>query len=441
MEPAAARSGIRAAGMPARRDHSLPATRPPASATAHTTPNPPITPNYMALRRLASTVAAWEQQIAAKTRLAEECDRIASVARDHPDPAWLDTLRNPIPPDSVPAHLARLMGQALTSACYESVTWRGLRISFTVERAWRQIVPVATICAYPAELRAELNPAWTVKGQHWRIEKELNARIDGAVAEAERLRGEIQDLSQRVAGAAKRIGEPFPQAAELESARVRRDAIEQQIREAAGPQDEDAATPGGHDDLVAEATRDVFGFAGMDGDHEVTFFTPATITPNAPARDPAPQADSPPSKAAPADAEGVLFETPRGGEPLPAEPDSPRASTPPGQVPQQDSRPPAQLPPGGENPARKPSRHPAHLAQLDWVAEPLFATPAPAPGHALDGGGPRTPRRPARKRARSPAQVAAQDGAAQPALFDLPADAAPAPTRRPGQPRMSKPRK
>jgi N12 class adenine-specific DNA methylase len=407
-------------------------------ATAHT----------RASRRLASTVGAWEQQITAKTRLAEECDRIARTARDHPDPAWLDSLRNLIPADDVAAHLARLTGQALTSACYETVSWRGLRVSFTTERAWRQIQPVATISAYPASLRAELNPAWTAKGQHWRIEKELTARIDGAVAEAERLRGEIGDLRQRVTDATRRIGEPFPQAAELEAARARRDAIEQQIRDAAAPQDENTDAPGAQDDHADETAHDAFGLAGLDGDHEITFFTPAALAPEAPAQDGTSQANPPlsPASAAgevtPARADSSLLETPAGGEPGPAKLDTPGADEQPGEAPTRDAAAAAGRLSGKEDPAHAPIRHPARLTQPGWSAEPLFPVPAPAPAQAPDGHRPRTARTAARGRARrTPPQLAAQDGATQPALFDLPADPALAPGRRPppAQNRKSKP--
>ena len=90
------------------------------------------------------------------------------------------------------------------------------------------MILVATISVGLSDLPVEFNPAWTEKGQHWRIEKEITDRIDGAAAKAERLRREIGDLEQRVADAARRIAEPFPRAAELEAARSRRDGIEQQ---------------------------------------------------------------------------------------------------------------------------------------------------------------------------------------------------------------------
>src|SRR5260370_22910439 len=105
------------------------------------------------------------------------------------------------------------------------------------ERRWRQIPRVPTNYAGKASLTAELNPAWTGKGQHWRIEQEITALTGSAAGTAHRLRGEIEDLRQRIADANRRIGEPFPHAAELEASRVRRDAIDPAIRDPARPQD------------------------------------------------------------------------------------------------------------------------------------------------------------------------------------------------------------
>ncbi len=241
-------------------------------ATAHT----------RATRRLEGSVTSWQQQIAGKTRLASTCDRIAATCQDHPDPAWLDHLDYRIPGHDVPATLARLAREAMASAAYGAVSWRGLHISFSAERKWRQITPVATISAGSASLPVELNAAWTVKGQHWRIEKEITSSADGAAAEAGRLRGEIEDLQQRIADATRRIGEPFPQAAELEAARARRDAIEQDIRDAAAPQDDADAAPGHDEDLADAAPSDAVAIAEMPDAQEVTF-APAMITPGVPA--------------------------------------------------------------------------------------------------------------------------------------------------------------
>ena len=131
------------------------------------------------------------------------------------------------------------------------------------------MILVATISAGLSALPVEFNPAWTAKGQHWRIEKEITDHIDGAAAQAERLRGEIGDLEQRVADAARRIAEPFPRAAELEAARSRRDAIEHQIRDAATTPDDttetwSSAMPGEVDDDLASVTfHDDLGLAGL----------------------------------------------------------------------------------------------------------------------------------------------------------------------------------
>jgi hypothetical protein len=89
---------------------------------------------------------------------------------------------------SVAACLARLSRDAMASSGYGMAPWRGLRISFSAKRKWRQITPIATISAGTASLAIELNPAWTAKGQYWRIEKEPTASADGASAAAQRLR-------------------------------------------------------------------------------------------------------------------------------------------------------------------------------------------------------------------------------------------------------------
>jgi hypothetical protein len=237
-------------------------------ATAHT----------RATRRLEGSVSSWRQQIAGKTRLAGTCERIAATCQGRPDPAWRDHLGNVIPGQDVPAILARLAREAMASAGYGAVSWRGLHISFSAERKWRQIIPVATISAASVSLPVELNAAWTVKGQHWRIEKEITSCAGGAAAAAGRLRSDVEDLQQRVADTTRRIGEPFPQAAELEAARARRDAIEQDIRAAAAPQDDADAAPGHDEDLADAALSDAIAIAGMQDAQEVTF-TPAVITP------------------------------------------------------------------------------------------------------------------------------------------------------------------
>ena len=78
------------------------------------------------------------------------------------------------------------------------------------------------------------------------------------------------DLRQRAADAIRRIGEPFPQAAELEAARARRDSIEQAIRAAAAPEGDSDAQPSSTDDL-ADAVM-----AGMHDGPEVAFM-PAMV--------------------------------------------------------------------------------------------------------------------------------------------------------------------
>ena len=238
-------------------------------ATAHT----------RAIRRLAGSVTAWQQQISGKTRLADTCDRIAAACRDHPDPARADRGGNPVPGDDVPAYLARLARQAMAATGYGAAGWRGLDVSFSAERKWRQAIPVAMITASYDSLPVELSAAWTTKGQHWRIEKEIRSCVDRAAAAAEQLRGEIQDLQQRAAGATRRIGEPFPRAAELETARARRDSIEQDIRDAAAPPDDNpAAAPPGCDDPSAATAHEPRAMARMDDAQEITC-TPAMISP------------------------------------------------------------------------------------------------------------------------------------------------------------------
>jgi hypothetical protein len=186
-----------------------------------------------------------------------------------------------IPDRDVAACLARLAREAIVpAAACASVSWRGLHISFSAQRQWRQVVLAATISAGYASLPVELSQAWTSKGQHWRIEKEITARIDGAAATARRLRDDIQDLQRRAADATRRSGEPFPQAAELEAARARRDAIEQDIRDAAAPpQDDNAAAPPGDDDLAAAGTGDLLAMTGLEDVQEITFI-PAMILPD-----------------------------------------------------------------------------------------------------------------------------------------------------------------
>ena len=368
-------------------------------ATAHT----------RATRRLESSITSWQQQITAKTRHADTLDRLAATYREHPDPAWRDQRGNVIPSPDTATCLARLCRDAMASSGYGMVLWRGLRISFSAERKWRQITPIATISAGTASLLIELNPAWTVKGQYWRIEKELTASADGAAAAAQRLRREIEDLRQRVTDATRRTGEPFPQAADLEAARARRDAIQQDIRDAAA-----APEDGTGGELPGAAMDDALAMAGMDSTQEVTF-TPARISPQitVPAEN-AGHAGSLDSPAGPASAVSPPAVT---SEPRPAPAHADEEHPPEASVPRAAMQP--SLPSAG---------HPALVASLDAPVEPLFALPLTAPEQPA-GQIPRA-RRPARPRGprRKQAQAAARDNV-QGALFDLPP-----PTPEPARP-------
>jgi N12 class adenine-specific DNA methylase len=241
-----------------------------------------------AVRRLDASAAAWRQQIAARTRLAGTCDQIAATASDHPDRTWRDRRRGPIPTTDVATYLGELAGQAVAGEGFGLATWRGLRVTFSAERSWRQLLPVANVSAGLADLRVEFNPAWLQKGQHWRIEKELAERINGAAAQAGKLRSEMSNLQQRVDDAERRIAQPFPQAAELEAARSRRDQIEQQIRDAAAiPADEPDPSSGAGGGMDGDTDRASLGYTGLNGDHEVTFFNPTAFLPAEPAAPPA----------------------------------------------------------------------------------------------------------------------------------------------------------
>lgn len=345
------------------------------------------TAHIRAGRRLAGSIGAWEQQTVGKKRLAETCERIAAVARDHTDPAWRDFLGNPI--EDVAGCLASLARDAMSSAAPRGVlVWRGLRVTFSSERKWREIVPIATISAGTVSLPVELNAAWTAKGQHWRIEKEVRSAVEGSAGAAARLRGETEDLRRRVAEASRRIDESFPHAAELESARARRDAIEQAIR--------DAATPADGDGPADDSALDDAATAGMPDVQEITF-TPAMIT------------------------------APVAGASLPGEPGEHSTETRGGVEHPPDLELVPRLEPAAELvPRLEPATHddraaarpvlprPVALARLDYEPEPLFSLPA-APQGAGDLRTSRS-RAPRRRSARRPAQVAA----VQTALFDLP---------------------
>ncbi len=401
------------------------------------------TGHVRATRRLGNSIASWEQQITGKTRRADTCERIAAVAQDHSDPAWYDQRGNPILGDDVAAHLARLAREAMasTGGAYETLTWRGLHIHFTAGRKWRQIIPVATISARYADLSVELNAAWTAKGQYWRIEKEIKTEIDGTAATAERLHSEINDLRQRIADATRRINEPFPHAAELEAARVRRDAIEQDIRDAAAPQDDDdPAGPSPLDDLV---------LAGMEDTQDVVF-TQAMISPAVGAgfgtaadettrtsSETAEELDEPLGPELDPEVDASAADEP---EPI-SRGTADEPQQPPGPEPVADTEAMAEGErAAGERPApRLPYSHPVLLARLDSEPEALFPLP-PSPAEAgIRSSRPRRTRpKSTRRRA---AQIAAHDLAAQPTLFDLPpTDPEPARARVPARtrPRISR---
>ena len=334
------------------------------------------TAHVRATRRLSGSIAGWEQQITSKSRLADACARISAVARDHHDPAWRDQFGHPIPEPEVATRLAHLAQEAMASTGSNvMVTWRGLRITFSAQRGWRQIIPVAVVSAGAADLTVELNPAWTMKGQHWRVEKQIRSDIDDTAATAGQLRGEIEDLRKRISDASRRLGEPCPQAAELEAARLRRDGIEQAIRDAAAPQDDQAAVAANQELAVID----------VDDSYQVTF-TPAKVSPPA-------------------------------GEQVAVRPESALS----GNLSAADPRDLPSL-----------AAHPAQLASLDWESEPLFSLfeePLRTVSH----------RRAPRPRTARPkgtcnrvAQIAGRDAPVQAALFDVPqaeSERGPAPAR------------
>jgi hypothetical protein len=379
-----------------------------------------------ATRRLAGSVGIWQQQIEGKSRLAAAHDRIAAVARDHRDPAWRDPLSTVIPDDDVTAHLARLIRAAMVPGdSNEEVTWRGLRVRFSAERAWRQVTPVATVSAGYADLPVTLNAAWTAKGQHWRIEKEITAAVDSAAVTAGRLRAEIDDLRQRVTDASRRIDEPFPQAAELEAVRVRRDAIEQEIRDAAAPTEDDGTAMLLAGDDAVDTAEDALDLAGTWDALEVTF-TPATISPGIGGPTPSAVAEPEPEQApsaAPGEAAGTGLVAPDSGP-------ATRTEAVAGEEAAADDRPTT----------RPPIRHPALLARLDWTAEPLFNVPAVPRRESASGRASRKRDPRPRERRRPAARIAAREATAQPALFDLP-PADPGPKRAAAESRRARVRR
>jgi hypothetical protein len=328
-----------------------------------------------------------------------------------------------------------------SATAYGTLTWRGLRISFSAEGSWRRAVPVAAISAGSASLPVKLNEAWTTKGQHWRIEKEIRSHAGGVADAAERLRTEIQDLRQRAADATRRIDEPFPQAADLEAARARRDAIEQDIRDAAAPQDGSTAPASGQDDDLVAAAHDALAMAGMNDAPEITFAAAMVSPETAVLIEDISEADRP---FAPAAATCVPAPAPAGddspGVAVPVSPGEqararPGRGEPPGQRPAIDGVTPAETPPSEPAAAPLPVTHPVQPARLDGVVEPLFPLPAVVPA-SPDAEQVSRPPRPRRAR-RKASQSAACDNPVQPALFDLPPPLIPV-SRRPTTPDRSR---
>jgi N12 class adenine-specific DNA methylase len=201
------------------------------------------------IRRLEDSIRAWQNQIRGKTELAEACDAVAHTAREAPDQAWRNGSYSAIPEADVPAHLAGLVNQATTSKYgVETLHWRGLRIAFSSEKTWRELVPVAMVSAGYRDLKVDLKQSWTASGQHWRIGKEIAGCIDGAPDRSHALQEEAEELRHRVNDATRRIAEPFPYAAQLETARNRRDAIDAEILAAAAPDRADSDVPGARSD-------------------------------------------------------------------------------------------------------------------------------------------------------------------------------------------------
>ncbi len=338
-------------------------------ATAHT----------RSTRRLRHSIAGWQEQITAKTRLAGDCDRIGATTAASTDPAWYTSTRQPIAESDVAGHLAQLVTETLIPAgSYPVAYWQDLRITFTATKQWREVRPHATIWAGRASLTVDLNAAWTAKGQHWRIEREITSAVTSASAAAGKLRAEITDLEQRIGDATRRIGEPFPHSAELEAARSRRDAIETAIREAAGEPPEPGSEPADE-----HSDDDVYVIDPLDADGEQERITIRLVA-------------SPPAMVPDDDFTAGIGDQPAEPEMIP-----PRAVTS-GLAP----RPPQSV------------AHPNALARLDGEPLSLFDRPEPGSGDqaaAGVGGGPGV--RAGRVRA------AAADAGGQDALFDLPSPA------------------
>jgi outer membrane murein-binding lipoprotein Lpp len=373
-----------------------------------------------ATRRLAHSITGWEQQVTAKAKLAADHDHIAATARDHAGQGWRDQGGVAIPEDDIAAHLAHLCDQVMAGEReYASVRWRGLTVGFHVNRQWRHANPVATIYAGGASIANDLRAVWTRKGQHWRIVTELTAVVDGAGSAAQQLRAEIDDLRQRVADAQRRVGEPFAQAADLEAARARRDAIEQAIRDSAEPKPgtEPPGQPG-----AGAAEEPEQGSVDLDADSpETVRITSVSTWPDDSTADPE------------ADVGQVLVLAPL---PLSDEPIAAAAEPAPAHAGADRAALDGSTPGPQGTPALVPSQ-PMVLPRLAGTAEPLFALTDLPSGPPAAVPGPRARR--ARRSRGGARRAAALDGDPGLVLFDLPppesapgrtTPARPAPARR-----------
>ena len=344
-------------------------------------------------RRLTDSISGWRQQISAKNRMAGDCDLVVTTVARNGDLAWYDQRGQVIAGHDAAGYLARQVVNAMASTgTYAAVSWRGLRIGFDAERHWRDIKPFATIRAGGACLTAGLNPAWTAKGQHWRIEKESQSAVADAGRISRRLRAEVEDLAKRIADASKRVGEPFPHTTELEAARARRDAIEQAIRDTATPQGTDgeripglSKEPASLDGLESAEAYAIEAIDAADDTGRITLSSVQSWSE---------ETVQPPEDTA---AEPVILADP--------EPSAPA----------------------------RPVKNPAFLAQLDGTAEPLFVLPRPPPDSRAAAAADQAAARP--RKPRRPVSQTASGEAIQAALFDLPAPNSASPRASADQPK------
>jgi N12 class adenine-specific DNA methylase len=373
-------------------------------------------------RRLTDSVRGWQIQAGRKDKAASEYDRIAAILARSTDTAWYDERRRPIRDDAVAGHLADLVGKVATGELtYPEATWRGLNVCFDAQREWRDVRLFARISAGTARITVPLNPVWTAQGQHWRILREIKSGIDQAPGTAGDLRAEAEDLRQRIADAERRIGEPFAHAADLEAARARRDAIEQAIRDAAAPPaggakpdvDGEAETPPGGE----QENGEVYAIEAIGAPEDAERVTITAVRAWQAEADIDDQ-PAPATSAAWADGEVRPGDVP-GGPEVPAT----------GPVVQPTPAVLARVVRGSADPGLA-AKHPAALARLDRIAEPLFARPDPAPQNPAATETPAR-RAAAAQGARAPAGQAVNAAAIQDALFDVPAvPPRPARTRR-----------